>query len=118
MINTGYAHYRHRTPPTAESWTVTLSNHHCPTKIPTGSTQENTRLKPRGYYRYNWNNHAAMVKYTIATLQAMVGAKPTGTIHKIHERLKFCTLWNLQGNIFYVLLKSVNIKFLIDVHSG
>ena len=58
-----------------------------------------------------------MVKYTIATLQAMVGAKPTGLINKIHERPKFSNLWQLQHHLFSRIRKVGNIKFPLDGHS-
>ena len=41
-------------------------------------------------------NHSTMVQYTIATLQARVGAKPTGPFNNIHERPTFSTLCHLQ----------------------
>ena len=59
-----------------------------------------------------------MVKYTIATLQAMVGAKPTGPIDKIHKRPTFSTLWHLQCQIVDVLRKVGNVKFPLDGHAG
>ena len=66
----------------------------------------------------HWNNHAAMVKYTIATLQAMVGAKPTNPIGNIHERPAFITLWHLQCQIVNVLRKLGNVNFPLDSHTG
>ena len=59
-----------------------------------------------------------MVKFTIATLQAMVGAKPTGPIDKIHERPTFSTLWHLQRQLVSRLRKVGNVKFPLDGHSG
>ena len=59
-----------------------------------------------------------MVKYTIATLQAMVGAKPTGPIEKIHEHPTFSKLWNLQRQIFNRLCKLGNTKIPLDGHAG
>ena len=59
-----------------------------------------------------------MVKYTIATLQAMVGADPTGPIDKIHERPTFSTLWHLQCQIVDGLLKVGNVQFPLDGQSG
>ena len=59
-----------------------------------------------------------MVKYTIATLQAMVGAKPTGPIEKIHERPTFSTLRHLQCQIVSRLRKVEKVKFHLDGHSG
>ena len=65
----------------------------------------------------NWNNNAAMVKYTIATLQAMVGAKPTGPINKIHKQPNFSTLWHSQRQIFNGIRKVGNVKSSLDVHT-
>ena len=59
-----------------------------------------------------------MVKYTIATLQAMVGADPTGPIDKIHERPTFSSLWYLQRHIVYRIRKVGNIKLPLDGHAG
>ena len=59
-----------------------------------------------------------MVKYTIATLQAMVGAKPTGPIDKIHERPTYSTLCHLQNQLSSNLRKVGNIKYLLDGHAG
>ena len=59
-----------------------------------------------------------MVKYTIATLQAMVGAKPTGPIDKIHERPTFSTIWYLQCQVFNRICKAGNFNSPLDVHSG
>ena len=59
-----------------------------------------------------------MAKYTIATLQAMVGAKPTGLIDKIHECPTFSTLWHLQHQLVSRLHKVGNFKFPLDGHSG
>ena len=59
-----------------------------------------------------------MVKYNLATLQAMVGAKPTGPIDKIHERLISSTLWHIQRHIFNGLHKVGNVKFPLDGHAG
>ena len=59
-----------------------------------------------------------MVKYTIATLQAMVGVKTTGPIDKIHEGLTFSTLWHLKFQLIDNLHKVGNIKFPLDGHSG
>ena len=59
-----------------------------------------------------------MVKYTIAMLQAMVVAKPTGPIYKIHELPTFIILCNLQRQLVDGLCKVGNFKFLLDVHAG
>ena len=59
-----------------------------------------------------------MVKYIIATLQAMVGAKPTGPTDKIHERPTFSTVCHLQIQLVDGLRKLVNFKFPLDSHSG
>ena len=59
-----------------------------------------------------------MVKYTTSTLQAMVGAKPTGTINKIHERPTFSTLWNLQRQLVDGICKVVNVNSSLDDHVG
>ena len=66
----------------------------------------------------HWNNHATVVKYTIATLQAMVIAKLTGPIDKIHERPTFSTLCHLQIQIVNDLRKVGNVKFPLDGHAG
>ena len=58
------------------------------------------------------------MKYTIATLQAMVGAKTTGPIDKIHERPTFRTLWHLQHHLVSILRKVGNVKLPLDSHSG
>ena len=59
-----------------------------------------------------------MVKYAIATLQAMVGAKLTSPIDKIHEQPTFSTLWHLQLQLVDGLRKVGNGQFLIDGHAG
>ena len=59
-----------------------------------------------------------MVKYTIATLQAMIGAKPTGPINNIHEHPSLSTIWNLQRQISNGLSKVVNVKSPLDGHTG
>ena len=59
-----------------------------------------------------------MVKYNLATLQAMVGTNPTGPIDKIHERLTFSTLWHIQRNLFNGLHKVENVKFPLGGHAG
>ena len=59
-----------------------------------------------------------MVKYTIAMLQAMVGAKPTGPIDKIHERPTFSTLWHLQLQLVNGLRKVGNANFPLDGRAG
>ena len=117
-INTVYARYCHCTLPTAKIGTATLCNHHRPTAIPAGSTQDNPRSAPRGRSQHNLNHHIAMVKYIIATLQAMVGAKPTGPTDKIHERPTFSTVCHLQIQLVDGLRKLVNFKFPLDSHSG
>ena len=66
----------------------------------------------------HWSNHAAMTKYTIATLQAMVGVKPTGPIDKIQKRLTFSTLWHLQCQIVDGLHKVGNVNSPLDGHTG
>ena len=58
-----------------------------------------------------------MVKYTIAILQAMVGAKPNGTINKIHKNPTFSTLWHLQRQLVDRMHKVGNIKFPLDGHT-
>ena len=59
-----------------------------------------------------------MVKYTIATLQAIFGVKPTFPIDKIHERPKFRILWNLQCQLVDVLHKLGNANSSLDGHTG
>ena len=59
-----------------------------------------------------------MVKYTIATLQAMVGAKQNSLINNIHECPTLSTLWHLQSEIVGGLCKVGNAKFPLDVHTG
>ena len=59
-----------------------------------------------------------MVKYTIATLQAMVGAKPTVSIGKIYERPTFITLWHLQRQLVDGLRKVVKLNFPMNGHAG
>ena len=59
-----------------------------------------------------------MVNYTISTLQAMVGANPTGPIDNIHERPTFSTLWHLQRQLVNGLRKVGKVNFPLDVHSG
>ena len=59
-----------------------------------------------------------MVKYTIATLQTMLGAKLTGPINKIHKRPTFSTLWNIQHHIIDGLRKIGNFKLPLDGHVG
>ena len=59
-----------------------------------------------------------MVKYTIATLQTMVGAKLTGPIDKIHERPTFITLWQLQHQLVVGLRKVGNSQFSMDSSAG
>ena len=59
-----------------------------------------------------------MVNYTISTLQAMVGANPTGPIDNIHEGLTFITLWHLKFQLIDNLHKVGNFKFPLDGHSG
>ena len=66
----------------------------------------------------HWINHFAMLKYTIATLQAMVGAKLTGPIDKIHERPTFSTLCHLQNQISGGLRRVGNSKYPLDGHVG
>ena len=68
----------------------------------------------RTFPTQHWNNYATMVKFTTATLQAMVGANPTGPINKIHDRLTFSTLWNLQRQIVDRLCRVGNVKFSLD----
>ena len=55
-----------------------------------------------------------MVKYTIAMVQSMVSANTTVPIDKIHEHLKFSTLWHLQSQIVDGLCKVGNVKFSLD----
>ena len=57
-------------------------------------------------------------KNNIATLQAMVGAKPTIPINKIHERPTFSTLWHIQHSIGDGIHKIGKIKFPLDGHAG
>ena len=59
-----------------------------------------------------------MVENKIATLQAMVGAKPTIPINKIHERPTFSTLWHIQHSIGDGIHKIGKIKFPLDGHAG
>ena len=72
----------------------------------------------RKFLTLHWNNHFGMVKYTIAKLQAMVGAKPTVPVDKIHKRPTFSTLWHLQLQLFEGLRKVGNVKFPLGGHSG
>ena len=58
-----------------------------------------------------------MVKYTINMLQAMVGAKLTDPIEKIHKRPTFGTLWNLQRQLVDDLQKVAYIKYPFDSYS-
>ena len=57
-----------------------------------------------------------MVKYTIATLQAMVGAKLTVPIDKIREHPTFSTLWYPQRQIVNILHKVGNVKYPLQYH--
>ena len=59
-----------------------------------------------------------MVKYTIATLQGMVGAKPTVHIDKIQKQPTFSTLWHLQLQLIDRLSKVWNGKLPLDGHAG
>ena len=59
-----------------------------------------------------------MVKYAIATVHSMVGAKPTDPINKIHKCPIFSTLWHLQRQIIDGLFKVGNAKFSLDSHTG
>ena len=59
-----------------------------------------------------------MTKPTIAALQAMVGAKPTSPIDKIHECPTFITLCHLQRQLVERLRKVGNFKFSLDSHAG
>ena len=59
-----------------------------------------------------------MVKYTIATLQAMVGVKPTISIDKIHECPEFSTLWNIKSQLVDIIRKVLTIKCPLDGHAG
>ena len=72
----------------------------------------------RMFLTQHCNNQAAMVKYTIAMLQAMVGAKPTNPIGNIHERPTLITLCHLQCQLINGLRKVGNIKFPLDGHIG
>ena len=64
-----------------------------------------------------WINHSSMAKHTISTLQAMVGAKPTGPIDKINERPTFSNLWDLHRHIAKGICKLGNVKFPLHRHS-
>ena len=59
-----------------------------------------------------------MVKYTIATLQAMIGAKLAGPINKIHERPTFSNLWHLRRHLVDGLQKLGKFKFYLGGHDG
>ena len=59
-----------------------------------------------------------MVTYTIKALQALVGAKPVGTIDPIHERPTFSSLWHLQQQLVEVLRKVTNTAYPNYGHSG
>ena len=59
-----------------------------------------------------------MVKYTIAKLQAMVGAKPTVPVDKIHKRPTFSKLWHLQSQLVDGLRKVGNFKSPLESHVG
>ena len=65
-----------------------------------------------------WKNHAEMAKYTIATLQAMVGVKPTDPIDNIHKRPNLSTIWHPQCHILYGLRKVGNFNFPLDGQAG
>ena len=65
----------------------------------------------------HWNNHVAMVKYTIAMLQAMVGTNTTGPRGNINKRPIFSTLWHIKRYIFDGLHKVGNIQFPLDCHA-
>ena len=77
-----------------------------------------TILALRGRSRHPRNHHAAMVKYTMATLQAMVDTKPTRPTEKIHKHPTFINLWKLQLQLVYGLRKLGNVKFLLESHAG
>ena len=57
-----------------------------------------------------------MVKYAIATLQAMVSTKLTSPIKNIHERPTFNNLWHLQRQLVEGLCKLVSVKLTLDGH--
>ena len=116
--DTSYAWYRHRTPPNAKSRTATPCNHHRSATIIAGSNSRFQFWRPIGRSWHPSNHHAAMVKFTTATIQAMVRTKPTGPIDKIHERPTFSTLWHLQLQLVGGLHKVVNFKFPLEGHSG
>ena len=52
------------------------------------------------------------------TLLAMVGAKPTIPIDKIHWCSTFSTLWHLQRKIINEIRKLGNVKYPLDGHAG
>ena len=72
----------------------------------------------RKFLTQHWNNHTAMVKYTIATLQAMVSTNPTGAIEKIHECPTFATLCHLQHQLINGLHKLGSGKSPLNCHAG
>ena len=54
----------------------------------------------------------------VATLQAMVSAKPTGPIDKIHKHLTFSNLCHLQSQLVDDLRKVGNVKYPLDWHAS
>ena len=59
-----------------------------------------------------------MLTYTIEAIQALVGAKPVGTIDPIHERPTFSSLWHLQQQLVEGLQKVTNKAYPNDGQSG
>ena len=59
-----------------------------------------------------------MVKYTIAMLYAMVGAKTTVPIDNIYEHPTLRTLWHLQQKLVDGLYRVGNVKSLLENHAG
>ena len=51
-------------------------------------------------------------------LHAMVGAKLTGPIDKIHKRPTFSNQWHLQRQLVYGMRKVGNVMSSLYVHTG
>ena len=86
-----------------------------------GRTQQVTNARKFGYVGYLPNikhTKSNMVAYTIEALQALVGAKPVGTIDPIHECPIYSSLWHLQQQLVEALIKVTNTAYPNDVHSG
>ena len=81
-------------------------------------TVDSNIVADRTFLTQHWNNHADMVKYNIAMIQAMVSVKPTGPIDNTRKRPIFSTLWHLQHQLIDGKLKLGNVKFTLDGHAG